>query len=94
MSRWWHSSVRLRADKIYTVLFWAALMTVWAMAVWGGWADRTYERTGDRSPKWFWLELFGIPRSRRNCVRFLKGVSLFAMGLATVMMLVIMIWGK
>jgi hypothetical protein len=84
----------VRADKVYTVLFWAALVSFWSMSVWGGWAERTYERSGDRSPKWFWLRLFGIPRTRRNCVRFLKGVSLFGMGLVTVMLVVILVWGQ
>lgn len=79
--------------KVYTVVFWAGLMTAWSMSVWGGWAERTYERAGDRSPMWFWLYVLGIPRNRHNCVHFLKGVSIFGMGLATVMVLVILIWG-
>lgn len=64
------------------------------MSVWGGWAERTYERSSDGSPQWFWLRLFGIPRTRSNCVRFLKGVSLFGMGLTTVMLVVILVWAN
>ena len=69
-------------------------MGVWSMSVWGGWAERTYERSGDRSAKWFWLRLLGIPRTQSNCVRFVKSVSLFSMGLVTVMLVVILVWGQ
>ena len=84
----------MRADKICAVLFWAALVSFWSMSVWGGWAERAYARSCDSSPKWFWLRFFGIPRTRSNCVRFLKSVSLFGMGLVTVMLAVILVWGQ
>jgi hypothetical protein len=84
----------VRTDKLYLLLFWAALVGLWSMSVWGGWAERTYERAGNRSVMWFWLHIFGVPANRRNCVRFLKGASLFGMGLATVLTAAILIWGE
>ena len=84
----------MRADRIYMLVFWAALMSLWSMSVWGGWAERTYERVGDRSPMWFWLNALGVPRTRDNCVAFIKQLSILGMALSTAMLLVTLVLAK
>jgi hypothetical protein len=84
----------MRTDHLYLVLFWAAAMGLWSMSVWGNWAERTYEKGRDQAYMWFWLRVFGIPRTRENCVRFVKGTSLAGMALLTLMTAVVFLLGK
>jgi hypothetical protein len=84
----------MRADKLLLVLFWLGTMGLWAMSVWGGWAEKTYEKLGERSFSWYWLRVAGIPCTRENCVRFLKGTSLSGMALVTAWTGVLLLWGK
>ena len=61
-----------------------AAILLWAMVVWGGWAERVYERhKGSRWP-WFWLRIAGAEPSRKSCVRFLKAVSFLGMVLVSI----------
>jgi hypothetical protein len=59
------------------ILLVLALATIgaWAMNVWGGWAEKVYEKQKDSALSWYWLRLMGITTSRKNCVRFIKIVS-------------------
>jgi hypothetical protein len=75
----------MTADKVYLALFWAAAMGLWSMTVWGHWAEWTYEKGRERAYMWFWLRLLGIPQTKENCIRFLKGTSLAGMVLLTLM---------
>jgi hypothetical protein len=84
----------MRADKVCLVLFWAGAMGLWSMSVWRGGAEKTYEKHPEDAFPWYWLRVFGIPRTRQNCVRFLKGASLFGMALLTIMTGAVLLWGK
>ena len=75
----------MTADKVYLALFWAAATGLWSMTVWGHWAERTYEKGRERAYMWFWLRVLGIPQTKENCIRFLKGTSLAGMVLLTLM---------
>jgi hypothetical protein len=78
--------------KIWVILlFWATLMGLWSMSVWGGWAERHYERAGESSLSWFWLRRCGVATTKENCLRFLKGVSLAGMILLTLGVVVILL---
>ena len=70
--------------RIAGAVLWAVLMGLWSMNVWGGWAEKHYERAGRASLSWYWLRLFGVPASRDNCVRFSKASSLVGMTLVTI----------
>lgn len=69
-------------DSVYLALVALAALAIgaWAMNIWGGWAEKAYERQKDANLSWYWLRLLGITTSRENCVRFIKVVS--AMGIA------------
>jgi hypothetical protein len=70
------------ADMILIVL-WIVLTALWAMTVWGGWAERVYESSKDTRWTWFWLRTFKVPTTKENCLRFDKCVSLLGIALGT-----------
>jgi hypothetical protein len=84
----------MRADTVYLTLFWAVAMGLWSMSLWGHWAERTYETWREHAYMWFWLRVLGIPQTRENCVRFLKGTSLTGMVLLTLMTGAVVLLGK
>jgi len=63
--------------------FWAIAMILWSRSVWGPWAARMYDKFGPESVTWYWLRILDVPRTRENCIRFLKVVSLAGMILFT-----------
>jgi hypothetical protein len=64
------------------------------MSVWGGWAERTYEKGRERAYMWFWLRILGIPQTKENCIRFVKGTSLAGMVVLTLTTAVVVLLGK
>jgi hypothetical protein len=84
----------MEAEKLYVVLFWAVAMGLWSMSLVGNWAERTYERGREHAYMWFWLRVFGVPQTKENCVRLLKGTSLVGMALLTVMTGVVVLLGR
>jgi len=56
-------------------LFSVAATILWAMNIWGGWAEKMYERTKCSKSSYFWLNTFSIPSTHENCVLFLKIIS-------------------
>ena len=74
----------MKRDIVLILIFWIAVVGLWAMSVWGGWAERHYEKVGGDSISWFWLRRLGVATTKRNCVRFTKGYSLLGIVLLTV----------
>jgi hypothetical protein len=57
---------------------------LWAMTIWGGWAEKCYEREKDSYWAWCWLRITGVSLTKSNCVRFIKAVSLLGIVLVSV----------
>ena len=60
----------MNSDKItLTVLavFWFALFIISRRFRWD---ERAYEQFKDSRIIWFWLDVFNIPKTRANCLRF------------------------
>jgi len=51
----------------------AAYDAVCIVAFRRNWDERLVERKRDSEIAWFWLSVFGIERSARNCVRLVRG---------------------
>jgi hypothetical protein len=81
----------MSATHLLVLLFWAATALLWAGSVWGSWAVRLYEHTGPDSFTWYWLRVFNVPRTRDNCVRFVRVVSLVGIGLVSVATTIILL---
>jgi len=57
---------------------------LWAMVVWGGWAEKICERYKESHGSWYWLRLAGIDLSRTNRIRFVRSVSALGIVLVSV----------
>jgi|APIni6443716594_1056825.scaffolds.fasta_scaffold1434396_1 hypothetical protein len=77
--------------KIVMILFWLLVCGLWGMNIWGGWAERTYEKTKDGSMTWYWLRLLHIERTERNCIFFIKSISAFGILLLTIGTLLVLL---
>jgi hypothetical protein len=68
------SALALNADKITLVvlaLLWFALFILSRRLRWD---ERAYEQFKDSRIMWFWFDVFGVPKTRQNCLRFQFGV--------------------
>jgi len=60
----------MNADKMVLLvfaLFWFALFIVSRRLRWD---ERAYEQFKDSRIIWFWLDVFSVPKTRENCLRF------------------------
>ena len=57
--------------------------TLWAVSLWRHWPEQVYEQKKDSSFTWYWLEVFGIPKTRGNCVRLLRSCNVVGMTIVT-----------
>ena len=63
-------TVAINTDKIVLVvfaLFWFALFILSRRLRWD---ERAYEQFKDSRIMWFWFDVFGVPKTRQNCLRF------------------------
>ncbi len=69
----------------------AVLDAAWGVALWRHQPERVYQKKRDSRYAWYWLDLFGIPRTERNCVRFLRGCYIAGMVLVTLGSLLVVV---
>ena len=71
------SALAMNADKIVLVvfaLFWFALFIISRRFRWD---QRAYGQFKDSRIMWFWLDVFSVPKTRENFLRFQLFVHLF-----------------
>jgi len=51
----------------------------WAMNIWGGGSERTYERMKKAGNSWVVLRFLKVEQTPENCIRFLKIASAFGL---------------
>jgi hypothetical protein len=64
------SALAMNSDKIALVvfaLFWFALFFLSRRLRWD---ERAYEQFKDSRIMWFWFDVFSVPKTRENCLRF------------------------
>jgi hypothetical protein len=64
------AQLAMNADKIVLVvlaLFWFMLFIVSRRF---RWEERAYEQFKGSRIMWFWLDVFSVPKTRENCLRF------------------------
>ena len=64
------TALGMNADKIALVvfaLFWFALFILSRRLRWD---ERAYEQFKDSRIMWFWFDVFSVPKTRENCLRF------------------------
>ncbi len=76
------------------LMFSAGAALAFALSVWGGWAEWLYRRYRDSAWARFWLDVLGIERSPRNCIRFVRIAHFFGLVLVVVWTAIILAYGK
>jgi len=66
----------------------AVAVFIWAMNIWGGWAEMFYEKYKNSSAAWYLLRVMGIRKSPENCIRFTKIISASGIVLVSVGLLI------
>ena len=81
----------MNTAKMILLICYAVCIFAWSKNIWGDWAEKAYEKTSEIT--WFWLSVFGIEKTRENCIRFLKVVSWSGIVLSTFVVLIILLFG-
>jgi hypothetical protein len=63
--------------------FVVAVDVAYAVGLWLRWPEKVYQKKKDSWITWYWLDLLSIPKTERNCVRFIRGCSIAGMILIT-----------
>ena len=74
-------------EKIPLVIFALVVFTLWILSRVFRWDELTYEQFKDSSIMWFWLDFFGIAKTRQNCLRFMRAlwiVTLIVVSVGTI----------
>jgi len=50
-----------------------------AISMWLRWPEAVYKKNKDSWYMWYWLDCLSIPRTERNCVRFMRGSMIVGM---------------
>lgn len=75
-------------EIILLLAFYLICVFVWSMNIWGGWAEKTYDKYKDKKYYWFWLRLFKIEETNENCIKFLKFTSILGIILMSLMIVI------
>jgi hypothetical protein len=70
-------------DKTIAIGFWFVITTFWSLNIWGGWAEKMYERWKDENYIWYWLRALDKPINKENCIKFIKSTSWLGLALST-----------
>jgi hypothetical protein len=74
----------MKTEKIIIITFWLVASGLWAMNIWGGWAERFYQKKKNDNNIWYWLRFFHIELTERNCILFIKGTSIAGLVLISI----------
>jgi hypothetical protein len=61
-------------DKIVLVAFASFWFVLFILSRTFRWDELAYQQFKDSRIMWFWLDFFGVQRTRKNCLRFQFGV--------------------
>lgn len=78
-------------EKVFSVVFGIAWIAAFMVLVWR--AEHIYEQSKDSPSRWFWLDRFKVPKTKENCVRFLRGCFYGGILLVAVGALLVLIIG-
>lgn len=66
------------------IIFWIFVSALWAMSIWGGWAEKCYEKMKLKNYPWYWLDVLKIEKTDKNCILFIKVYSAIGAALLTI----------
>jgi hypothetical protein len=71
------------AESVGTFSYTAVIDTLGVIGLWRGWPEMFYQRKRDSAWAWFWLDSFGIQKTERNCVWYVRCGYIFVMVIVT-----------
>lgn len=81
----------MKTEKIIILIFWLVASGLWSMSIWGGWAEKVYEKKKGDYWIWYWLRIFHIELTKRSCIAFIKGISMMGIIIITLGTLVVLL---
>jgi hypothetical protein len=84
----------MRIDKLLLVLFTLAWFALWLISRRFQWDELAYEQSKDSAIAWRWLDVFKIPKTRENCLRFMQLAWVGLLVLLSAGTIVVLIWGR
>jgi hypothetical protein len=63
-------ALAMNGDKIALLVFAMFWFALFILSRRFRWDERSYEQFKDSRIIWFWLDLFSVPKTRENCLRF------------------------
>ncbi len=84
----------MTTNKVVILFLAGGVVFIFAMNIWGGWAEKTYKRFKDNSFMWLGMDLFGISRTQDSSIRFLKTISWIGMILVVASIITVMVLAK
>src|SRR5437764_15148073 len=64
------SALAMNSDQIVLVVLAMFWLVLFIFSRRFRWDERTYEQFKDSRIIWFWLDVFSVPKTRENCLRF------------------------
>ncbi len=68
----------MSGNRSIAIVFLAIAIVGWVVAIATRQGERYYDRKGPNAAAWYWLRLFGVPTTRRNCGRFVTATYVLA----------------
>jgi hypothetical protein len=65
------SALAINTDKLVLVAFALLWFALFFLSRIFRWDEITYEQFKHSRTMWFWLDTFGVPKTRENCLRFM-----------------------
>jgi len=81
----------MSGSRATAIAFLAIAIVGWVAAIATHQGERYYDRKGPNAAAWYWLRLFRIPTTRRNCGRFVTATYVLAIAVCVVVILVLVL---
>ena len=80
----------MSGNRSIAIAFLAIAIVGWVVAIATHQGERYYDKKGPGAAAWYWLRLFGIPTTRRNCGRFVTATYAMAIVVCAIVIVVLM----
>lgn len=79
----------MSGNRSIAVVFLAIAIVGWVAAIVTHQGERYYDKKGPDAAAWYWLRLFGIPTTRKNCGRFVSATYVLAIAVCAIVIAVL-----
>lgn len=79
----------MSGNRSIAIALLAIAIVGWVAAIATHQGERYYDRKGPDAAAWYWLRLFRIPTTRRNCGRFVSATYVMAIVVCAIVIVVL-----